>query len=310
MTKRRSEIWAVGGGKGGAGKTFVISQIASYLASIKKKVIVIDTDFGGANLHSFFGITAKKKTIRDFYQDETSLDEIIVKTKIKNLEIIPGDINTTIFDEIRYSKKLNLFREIKKLDADYILLDLGGGFNKNIVDFFLLADKMVVVTVMEITSVENLFQFIKSTFFRKLNFLLGIYGLKNYAKEIWENRKVHNISTILDLIQFIKANTGEIGEVTFDELSKFTINIILNKVRDSSEIKEGFSLRSICIKLIGINALYSGYIEYDDHFWRNLSMAQLSHDINISLKTKKDIKRIVNNIIDGNQLKIEKLKNE
>lgn len=310
MKKRKNEIWAVGGGKGGAGKTFVISQIASYLASIKKKVIVIDTDFGGANLHSFFGITAKKRTIRDFYQNEISLQDIIVKTKIKNLEIIPGDINTTIFDEIRYSKKLRLFSEIKKLDTDFILLDLGAGFNKNIIDFFLLADKMVVVTVMEITSVENLFQFIKSTFFRKLNFLLGIYGLKNYAKDIWANRNKYNITTILDLIQYIKENTGEIGEITFKELSKFTINIILNKVRDSSEIKEGFSLRSICIKLIGINALYSGYIEYDNHFWRNLSMSQISHDINISLKTKKDVKRIVTNIINNNQIKIEKLKNE
>ncbi len=310
MKKRKNEIWAVGGGKGGAGKSFVISQIASHLASIKKKVIVIDSDFGGANLHSFFGITAKKKTIRDFYQNDIPLQDIIVKTKTRNLEFIPGDINTTIFDEINYNKKLKLFSEIKKLDTDYILIDLGGGFNKNIVDFFLLADKMIAVTVMEITSVENFFQFIKSTFFRKLNFLLGIYGLKNYAKDIWDERKNHNIVTILDLIQFIKDNTGEIGEITFKELSKFTINIILNKVRDSSETKEGFSLRSICIKLIGINALYSGYIEYDSHFWRNLSMAQLSQDMNISLKTKKDIKRIVTNIMNDSQIKIERLKNE
>ncbi|MEN8152741.1 MAG: AAA family ATPase [Acidobacteriota bacterium] len=310
MKTRKNEIWAVGGGKGGTGKSFVISQIASYLASSGKKVILIDTDFGGANLHSFFGIESRNKTIKDFYKYDEPLESLISKTKIKNLEIIPGDINSTIFDVIKYNKKIRLFSHIKKLNADYILLDLGGGFNKNILDFFLLADKMIVVTIPEITAIENLFQFIKSTFFRKLNFLFGIYGLKDYSKNIWKNRKDHNIVTILDLIDYVKKNAGEVGDIAFKDLSKFKINIILNKVRDSSEIKEGFSLRSICIKLIGINALYSGYLEYDSHFWRNLSMTQLSPEINISLKTKKDIKRVVTNIINNTQIKTEISKNE
>ncbi len=309
-TKKMNEIWAVAGGKGGTGKTFVISQIASYLASINKKVILIDTDFGGANLHSFFGIESRKKTIKDFYKDDVPLESLVTKTKIKNLEVIPGDINSTIFDVIKYNKKLKLFSHIKKLDADYILLDLGGGFNKNIIDFFLLADKMVVVTVPEITAIENLFQFIKSTFFRKLNFLLGIYGLKDFAKNTWENRSEKDIVTILDLIDYVKEESGDIGEIAIKELQNFRINIILNKVRDSSEIKEGFSLKSICIKLIGISALYSGYIEYDNHFWRNLSLTQLSNEINISLKTKKDVKRIVTNIINEKQIAIEISKNE
>ncbi len=308
--KTINEIWAVAGGKGGTGKTFVISQIASYLASINKKVILIDTDFGGANLHSFFGIESRKKTIKDFYKDDVPLESLVTKTKIKNLEIIPGDINSTIFDTIKYNKKLKLFSHIKKLDADYILLDLGGGFNKNIIDLFLLADKMVVVTVPEITAIENLFQFIKSTFFRKLNFLLGIYGLKNFAKDAWEGRTEKDIATILDLIDHVKEESGNIGGIAIKELQNFKINIILNKVRDSSEIKEGFSLKSICVKLIGISALYSGYIEYDNHFWRNLSLTQLSNEINISLKTKKDIKRIVTNIINEKQIAIEISKNE
>ena len=307
---KSSEIWAIAGGKGGTGKTFVISQIASYLASINKKVILIDTDFGGANLHSFFGIENRKKTIKDFYKNDVPLESLIVKTKIKNLEVIPGDINSTIFDVIKYNKKLKLFSHIKKLDADYILLDLGGGFNKNLIDFFLLADKMIVATVPEITAIENLFQFIKSTFFRKLNFLLGIYGLKDFAKKAWEERADKNIVTILDLIEYVKKESGDIGEIAVKELQNFKINIILNKVRDSSEIKEGFSLKSICIKLVGINALYSGYIEYDNHFWRNLSLTQLSNEINISLKTKKDIKRIVTNIINEKQIAIEISKNE
>lgn len=310
MKTMKNEIWAVGGGKGGTGKSFVISQIASYLASLNKRVILIDTDFGGANLHSFFGIESRKKTIKDFYQYDEPLGNLLVKTKVKNLEIIPGDINSTIFDTIKYNKKIKLFSHIKKLNADYILLDLGGGFNKNILDFFLLADKMIVVTIPEITAIENLFQFIKSTFFRKLNFLLGIYGLKNYSKNIWEYRKDLNIVTILDLIEYVKKNSGDIGEIAFNDLENFQINIILNKVRDSSEIKEGFSLRSICIKLIGIDALYSGYLEYDNHFWRNLSMTQISPEINISLKTKKDIKRVVTNIINKSQIKIEISKNE
>jgi MinD-like ATPase involved in chromosome partitioning or flagellar assembly len=50
-----------------------------------------------------------------------------------------------------------LYRHIKNLSGDYVLLDLGAGSGHNTIDTFLIADKMIVVTQPEITAIENLY---------------------------------------------------------------------------------------------------------------------------------------------------------
>lgn len=298
-----NEIWAIAGGKGGTGKSFLTSQMAVALAEKNKKVIVIDTDFGGANIHSFFGLKKKTSSLNLFFEDKEPLQNLIIETDIKNLSIIPGDYNSITIDSIKYMQKLKLLRHIKKLEADYILLDLGAGSTFNTIDFFLLADRLTVVTVPEITAIENLFQFIRNTYFRKLFFLLGVYGLKNKAKNIWKNRKKHKITNIIGLIDFIKTELDD-NPAILAELSDFSINIILNKLRNSSEIDQGFSIRSLCLKYLGVNALFTGYVEYDFQFWKNLSLIQPNSNINISPRIKKEIFQITENIINEKQIKI------
>ena len=64
----KKQIWAVGGGKGGTGKSVISSLLASNAAGNGKKVILIDGDLGGANLHTFFNITPDKSSLNDFFE--------------------------------------------------------------------------------------------------------------------------------------------------------------------------------------------------------------------------------------------------
>jgi flagellar biosynthesis protein FlhG len=49
-------IWTIGGGKGGSGKSFITANIGICLSKLGVRVILIDADLGGANLHTFLGI--------------------------------------------------------------------------------------------------------------------------------------------------------------------------------------------------------------------------------------------------------------
>ncbi|MCP4220625.1 MAG: MinD/ParA family protein [bacterium] len=304
-----AEIWAVGGGKGGTGKTFVVTQLAIYLASRGNRVIIVDTDFGGPNIHSFFGVKRTGKTINDFIEQKQPLQELVIESGIKNLAFIPGTYQSVDSENMNYLQKTKLFRHIRKLSADYILLDLGGGTSNDTIDTFLLADRMILVTVPEITAIENLFQFVKSSFFRKLRFLLGIYGLKDTIRDIWKNRKEHGIRTIVDLLEHVKNTSDQVSDILTKEMDDFSFFVILNKVRNSMEIREGFSIRSICIKHVGVETMYAGYVEYDFQFWKNLSLIQNTPRLNVSPSVKKDIKKIAENIINLEQMKISSLKN-
>lgn len=307
-TDHTPEIWAIGGGKGGTGKTFVATQLAIYLASKGLRVILVDADFGGANIHSFFGIKKVSKTIGHFFEKKEPLEHLVVETGTPNLRLVPGDYHSISSGSLNYAQKTKLFRHIRKLDADFVLLDLGAGTSNDTIDAFLLADRMLVVGVPEITATENLFQFVKSAFFRKLKAVLGEHKLKNEVRDAWMNRKALGIKNIVDLLIYVKMSSAEIESILARELEGFSLHVILNQVRNAMEIREGFSIRSICIKYIGIDTRYVGYIEYDFQFWKNLSLIQNAATLNISYSTQKDIMKIAENVLNGEQMKISSIK--
>ncbi len=307
LEESQAEIWAVGGGKGGTGKTFVACQLACSLAAMNKKTILIDTDFGGANVHTFFGVKATSRTIASFFEKKHELNDLVTETQVENLSIIPGNTRTVSPANIKHAQKIKLFRHIKHLDADYVILDLGGGTTLDTIDSFLLADKLVVVTIPEITAIENLYQFIKSVYFRKLKSLFGVYGIKDTAKHAWDNKAKHGIKTIGDLLEHLKGSSDNMDMILSKELENFTFEIILNKVRNARELQEGFSIKSACIKYIGVNARYSGYVEYDFQFWRNLSLIQVAPRFVVSHSTQNEIAKIAGNIINSDQLNIGSL---
>ena len=95
-----SKIWAIGGGKGGTGKTFVTSSLGTFLARQGKKVIIIDADLGGANLHSFVKQKRPKYSLTDFFTNKIPLHQVIEKTQISNLELAAGDIHSFDYKSI------------------------------------------------------------------------------------------------------------------------------------------------------------------------------------------------------------------
>ena len=57
----QKKIWAFGGGKGGVGKSFVAGNLGILLAQNGHTVILADLDLGGANMHTWLGVTVQRK---------------------------------------------------------------------------------------------------------------------------------------------------------------------------------------------------------------------------------------------------------
>jgi len=266
--KKGAEIWAVAGGKGGTGKSFVISNLALHLALERRRTVLVDADFGGPNLHSYFRIRRPGTSLTDFFDRKRPLAELPVPTPVEGLALIPGNINSPAPEGFPFAQKAKLYRHIRGLDADYVLLDLGGGTSFHTVDTFLLADRMLVVITPEVTAIENMYHFIKSIYFRKLKMLLGLYGLKHQAEERWRERDRHGIRSLPDLVRSLRSDGLDCGEILAEELAHFGIRIILNQVRSEEQVALGLSLQSVCAKYLGIRAAYCGYVHYDEGFRR------------------------------------------
>jgi len=305
-SEKEGKIWAIGGGKGGTGKTFVTSAMGTYLAGKGKRVVLIDVDIGGANLHSFLGINRPKKSLTDFFETGTSLNKLAVKTGIDNMSLITGDIHSLASDSIKFTQKLKLFRHIMKLNKHYVIIDLGGGSHNNTIDTFLMADKMIVILEPEITSVENMYHFIKNALFRKLRMSLREYGFKEIVEQMWERREEYNIKSLRELMDRIRDSFSYVGDIIDSVLSNFKIYLILNKIRSSDDILIGSSMKSIFVKYLGVDTKFVGFIEYDDSVWRSVRERR-PFMLNYSLsRSAKEIEVFTENLLQGKEIKLSR----
>ncbi|MGA2585452.1 MAG: AAA family ATPase [Candidatus Aminicenantales bacterium] len=301
---KEGEIWAVGGGKGGTGKSFITSSIGTYLARKGKNVVLVDMDIGGANLHSFFGINRPQKSLTSFFEMGASLSDLVVKTDTDNISLISGDVHSIASDKITFSQKLKLFRQIMKINAQNVIIDLGAGSHYNTLDTFLIADRMVVVLVPEVIAIENMYHFVKNSLFRKVKKTLKEYGFKEIVQHIWDRRQSYGITNIRELIDYLKESFSYIGTILDHELASFKIHLVLNMVRNNNDILLGMSIKSVMTKYLGIPIEYSGYIEYNDAVWKSVRERKPFMLNYLASSCAKEIESFVDNVIKGKEVSL------
>ena len=260
----RKMIWTIGGGKGGSGKSFVTANLGICLAQLGVRVILVDADLGGANLHTFLGISPPNLSLSDFIQKRVSnLQEVLLPTSVPNLQLLSGAQDLLNAADAKSLQKRKLLRSIQHLDADFILVDLGAGNALNVLDFFLLSDGGVLVVTPEPTSIENAYRFLKSAFYRRLKGTVSTPSAKALIDGAMDRKNEMGIQNPSDFIEAMTRVSEEEARKVAEEVEGFLPNLVLNQVRTKKDIEVGFSIRSACKKYFGIHLHYLGYIVYD-----------------------------------------------
>lgn len=299
-------IWAVGGGKGGTGKTFITSSLGISLARLGKQVILVDADLGCANLHTALGITKPEATLSDFLNGRVQrIDDILRKTNIPNLSLISGAEDFLEIANSKYSQKMRLIRQIEELKFEIILLDLGAGTSFNILDFFLISDNGILIVLPEPTSIENAYRFIKSGFYRRFKRVAREPEIRELIARAMDQKDERRIRTPHDLIQCTTVLNPKVGERFQNEVLRFHPKLIVNQVRSKDDITLGFSMRSSCHKYFGIKVDYLGYVEHDDRVWQVGKKGRpLMLDYPYA-NSARCIEKITNNILCGEELRLD-----
>jgi flagellar biosynthesis protein FlhG len=266
------KIWAIGGGKGGVGKSLVSANVAICLALMGHKVVAVDLDLGGANLHTCLGLPIPTTTLSDYVSKRvTDFEELLVSTPIPNLKIISGAQDELGMANLKHMHKNQIIRKLHELDADYILFDLGAGTAFNTIDFFITADKGILVALPEPTSIENTYRFIKSVFYRRLRMIEGVNDIEHLISESMSAKVTTGSSGApAELMKKIMDFSPEIGLKIRQEMSHFRPNLIINQVRSQADIDIGYSIQSICRKYFGIEMAFPGYLDYDQSVWQSV----------------------------------------
>ena len=285
------------------GKSFVMASLGMSLAR-QGRVVMIDADLGGANLHNFLGISRPSASLTQFFERKVPLAELVVESGIDNLGLLTGMLGTIGGEAIKHVQKLKLFQHIRQLEADYILIDLGAGTHFNTIDTLLLADQMIIVITPEIVSIENMYNFLRNLFFRRLSNALAAEGYRDLVVNTWRERQELGITTFRGLIDCLKGVSAETRRIIERELGNFAVHIVLNQARTNQDIMTGNSVKSVCLKFFGINALYSGYVEYDELVSRSVNQRTPYMQAYPSSRCARGIDRLTTNLLTGQQVKI------
>ncbi|RPH49287.1 MAG: hypothetical protein EHM85_14395 [Desulfobacteraceae bacterium] len=269
---RNGKIIAIGGAKGGIGKSLYTANLGVFLSNKGFKTVVVDLDLGGANLHLYLGETFIKCNINDFINNKvSSLQKTIIPTKYGPY-LIGGDSSQLGAANINYMRKLKLMNAIKKIDADYIIIDLGGDTSYNIIDFFLLADHGIVMTTCDPASYVDAYNFIKTALYRKLNRLFGPeskhtdqkdHDLEQLIRKATMPANVSKFVKIENLVEEVKREMPQSLPVLSEAILTFNPNLVVNRVPPNFNVSQIVDrIREVATKMLSISVRYLGCISY------------------------------------------------
>ncbi len=259
-----ARIVAVGGGKGGVGKTFLSANLAHTLARAGYKVVAVDTDIEGPNLHTWLGVPQPKTSLADYVSGrEERIERLLVETPYHGLGLLAATHGNLSAAQPDAARRIEFLRELRRLPCDFVFVDCGAGAHPATIDYFLVGDEGVLVLHPEPTSVENTYTFIRAAFYRRMQLAMQKHDVRECIREAMDQRNDRGIRTPLDLLEAVRHMDPEEGQRFSVTMRSFRPRILVNEVASAEDIKLGFSVRSVCRKFFGIEADYLGYVNRD-----------------------------------------------
>jgi len=259
-------IIPIASGKGGVGKSLISANLAISLAQSGKKVVAVDLDLGGSNLHTLLGLRGLSFGIGTFLGNPNlNFEDIVMETEFPGLRFIPGDNEIPGMANLKASQKNKLIKNLKSLDTDYLVIDLGAGTTFNTVDFFLLSNHGVVVTTPTLTATLNAYFFLKSAVYR---IMVNCFRRASYASSLLE--KIAKTGTGLQklyipkLLEQIKGQDPESYDRFQKAIGKFQPRLIFNLLEDPSDAEKADKVRRSTREYLGIDLEHMGVVYRDE----------------------------------------------
>jgi len=302
-------IWAVGGGKGGVGKSFISANLGVTLSRQGRRVVLVDLDLGGANLHTSLGHARAAKTLSDYFDGQArDINKLVSKTEIDQLGLISGAGDALQVANLKFFQKAKLLRNLKHLEADYVILDLGAGTSFNTLDFFVQAERGLVSVTPDPASIENTYRFLKCALVRKLNG--APFEAKKRMNEVMERRRQQQerTGTLANVLATMDERYPESAPVLRQELASLKLHLIVNQVLEPGDTELGHAMRMACNRYFDADVDYLGYLQHDQYVLQSLKQRKLFVDAYPHSRVAIHLEHMVSSLLthDGQQTDSQK----
>ncbi len=261
MTPR---VVAIGGGKGGVGKSLVAANVGIFLATLGKRVILVDGAFGAPNLHIFAGVPRPGRSLSEaLAAGGPPLAELAVATHVPGVKLIGGVYDPAWIANPAPAQVRVIAEQLHQLPADWVVVDLGPGLGSATLELFLEADISLLVAVPDPTSIELMHRFVRAAFLKRLE----RRGLAHLAHVDDPTQYEGGAPSALDIyLAAVAAQKAEVSELR-DAILGFSPHLVINSARSKSDMELGRAVASAARRRLGTSLRYLGHLEYDEAVW-------------------------------------------
>ncbi|HJL18519.1 MAG TPA: helix-turn-helix domain-containing protein [Sandaracinaceae bacterium LLY-WYZ-13_1] len=308
--KRPSRVVSVTGAKGGVGKSVVASNLAVYLASIGRRVVLVDADVGGANLHTILGVRRPLPGRRPPPVEETEEDDdgpTLLPTPVPGLSLYHAGLDEPPAGSTRKTRRAQLRERLGQLEADYVVVDLGAGTSSTLLDFHLAADLSLFVTLPEPTAIENTYRFIRHAFVRFLRRAVEDDATRRAL--VGKIRELGGAPPPLDLWRRLEDDGDPLADSVREWMESFAPSLVLNQTRLRADLELGDAMRTAARRRLGVAFELLGHIDYDDTVWSCVRNRRLLLVESPGSKSAKSIEKIARRLLaqkDGSRRRRER----
>ncbi len=261
MTPR---VVAIAGGKGGVGKSLVAANVGIFLATLGKRVILVDGAFGTPNLHIFAGVPRPARTLSEaLAANSPGLADLAVATHVPGVRLIAGVYDPAWIANPGPAQVSVLAEQLRSLPADWVVVDLATGTSSSTLELFLEADIGLMVAVPDPTSIELMHRFVRAAFLHRL----GKLGLGHLASGLPGATHEGGMPGALDIyLSAVGAQATEV-EALREAILGFSPHLVINSARSKSDMELGRAVASAARRRLGTPIRYLGHLEYDEAVW-------------------------------------------
>ena len=245
-----ARIVAITSGKGGVGKTNLTVNLAIAMRMEGKRVIVIDADFGMANVDVVLG-TVSKYHLMHLLQPEITLNDVIMHGPY-GVDYISGGSAIERAVEFTRAERQVLLEKLSACGelADVILIDTGAGLGQNVIEFILAADEVVLVTTPEPTALTDAYAVMKA-----YNTHAQVKNMKLVVNRIYDEREGQDVTAKLRRTaeRFLSMRLPSLGYIYEDRN-------VMNAVKKQAPLLAVYpnTLAARCVHAIAQGILYGG----------------------------------------------------
>ena len=167
----RARVVAVTSGKGGVGKTNVVAGLATAFAKAGQKVVVLDANFGLANLDVLLGLSPKH-TLEHVLKGEKMMEEVLLESPVAgatSISVIPTSSGVHELSHLDPASELRLTQSLQRVceDADWLFIDTAAGIHDAVLKMLAASQEVILVSTPEPTSLLDAYAMLKVLYLRE-----------------------------------------------------------------------------------------------------------------------------------------------